>query len=117
MSCRKTSAISLLVVALLFSSILSPRLPTACARHVVSLKDIRQAGHVAGDDAGKATPHPVVANAGGSRPPETVEMRGATKHNHRDAAAELNDMLKRDYAYRASRRKPIHNDEPLEDEP
>ncbi|KAM0881321.1 hypothetical protein ACQ4PT_033012 [Festuca glaucescens] len=109
MNCRMTSAISLLVVALLFSS-----LRTASARHVVTLKDIR--GHVAGDDARKA-PDPVVVNAGGSRPLRTVETRGATKHHHRDAAAEMNTMLRRDYAYRASRRKPIHNDEPLEYEP
>ncbi|KAM0913511.1 hypothetical protein ACQ4PT_012111 [Festuca glaucescens] len=112
MSCRMTSAISLLVVALLFSSLLTPHL--ASARHVVTLKDIR--GHVAGDDAGKA-PDPVVVNAGGSRPLRTVETRGATMHHHRDAAAEMNTMLSRDYTYRASRRKPIHNDEPLEDEP
>ncbi|KAM0870816.1 hypothetical protein ACQ4PT_039796 [Festuca glaucescens] len=109
MNYRMTSAISLLVVALLFSSLL-----TASARHVVTLKNIR--GRVAGDDAGKA-PDPVVVNAGGSRPLRAVEPWGVTKHHHRDAVAEMNTMLSRDYTSRATRRKPVHNDEPQEDEP
>jgi len=39
--------------------------------------------------------------------PRTVEMRTARRHG--DAAAELYDMLRRDYAWRASRRRPINN--------
>ncbi|KAF8703384.1 hypothetical protein HU200_032185 [Digitaria exilis] len=39
--------------------------------------------------------------------PRTVEMRAATKHG--DAAAEVYDMLRRDYAWKASRRRPINN--------
>jgi hypothetical protein len=81
---------------------------------VVTLKNIR--GRVAGDDAGKA-PDPVVVNAGGSRTLRAVETWGVTKHHHRDAVAEMNTMLSRDYTSRATRRKPVHNDEPLEDEP
>lgn len=60
-------------------------------------------------DAGKADS---VANAG-SRP-RTAEMRTPT--NRRDAATELYDMLKRDYASRASRRSPINNGEALQEE-
>lgn len=42
----------------------------------------------------------------GSRP-RTVEMRAAAKHG--DAVTEMYDMLRRDYASRASRRRPINN--------
>lgn len=42
----------------------------------------------------------------GSRP-RTVKMRAAWKHG--DAAAEMYDMLRRDYAWKASRRRPINN--------
>ena len=39
--------------------------------------------------------------------PRTVEMRAARRHG--DAAAELYNMLRRDYAWKASRRRPINN--------
>ena len=39
--------------------------------------------------------------------PRTVEMRTARRHG--DAAAELYNMLRRDYAWKASRRRPINN--------
>ncbi|CAD6260602.1 unnamed protein product [Miscanthus lutarioriparius] len=42
----------------------------------------------------------------GSRP-RTVKMRAAAKHG--DAVTEMYDMLRRDYASRASRRRPINN--------
>ncbi|KAE8813983.1 hypothetical protein D1007_08908 [Hordeum vulgare] len=73
----------------------------------------RHRQHVVGDDEGKAVP---VATASGSRPVRTVEMRAARRHRV-DAAEEMHDMLRRDYAWRARGRKPIHNDEPRDDEP
>ncbi|KAM3387528.1 hypothetical protein ACQJBY_010395 [Aegilops geniculata] len=119
MSCSRISSAAL-VVALLFFPLLTLYLPTACARHVVVLeaKDGLNIGggrhvDVVGDDAGKAVP---VSNAGGSRPVRTVELPAARRHRV-DAADELHDMLRRDYAWRARRRKPIHNDEPRDDEP
>ncbi|CAM0904270.1 unnamed protein product [Alopecurus aequalis] len=109
MSCRGTraTAIALLVVALLFSSLLLPHVPTACARHVAVLKP-KDGLNVAGEDAGKA---------GGSRPARTVEMRAAAARKHR--WDELHDMLRKDYAAKPHAKRPGHNDEPLrqEDEP
>jgi hypothetical protein len=46
------------------------------------------------------------AASAGSRP-RTVKMRAAAKHG--DAAAEMYDMLRRDYAWKAKRRRPINN--------
>ncbi|KAF7016881.1 hypothetical protein CFC21_030401 [Triticum aestivum] len=119
MSCTRISG-AVLVFALLFAPLLLTLcLPLACARHVVALeaKDGLNIGggrqQVVGDDAGKAVP---VSNAGGSRPVRTVELPAARRHRV-DAAEELHDMLRRDYAWRARRRKPIHNDEPRDDEP
>ncbi|KAI5014763.1 hypothetical protein ZWY2020_056153 [Hordeum vulgare] len=73
MSCRRRISGVVLVFALLFSPLLTPYLPTACARHVVALdaKDGLKIGggrhrqHVVGDDEGKVVP---VATASGSRP-------------------------------------------------
>ncbi|KQJ83054.1 uncharacterized protein LOC106865637 [Brachypodium distachyon] len=106
-SSRSTSTVvGLLVVALLFSTFLAPHLPAASARHVAVFK--------AKDDA---TGQAEAAGGRSSRPgrTSTVEMRGGDAW----AAAEMQDMLKRDYAYKARRRSPIHNDEPLQenDEP
>jgi len=46
------------------------------------------------------------ATSAGSRP-RTVKMRAAARHG--DAVTEMYDMLRRDYASRASRRRPINN--------
>ncbi|KAI5014764.1 uncharacterized protein LOC123430393 [Hordeum vulgare subsp. vulgare] len=116
MSRRRISSAVLVVALLLSPLLLTLYLPTACARHVMVLgaKDGLNIGgrrhQVVGDDAGKAVP------VGGSRPVRTVEMRAARRHR-RDAADEMHDMLRKDYAYRARGKKPIHNDEPLDDEP
>ncbi|VAH48615.1 uncharacterized protein LOC119367917 [Triticum dicoccoides] len=120
MSCTRISG-AVIVFALLFAPLLLMLcLPLACARHVVALeaKDGLNIGggrhvDVVGDDAGKAVR---VSNHGGSRPARTVELPAARRHRV-DAADELHDMLRRDYAWRARRRKPIHNDEPRDDEP
>ncbi|KAE8818788.1 hypothetical protein D1007_03386 [Hordeum vulgare] len=50
---------------------------------------------VVADDAGKTVP---VSNAGGSRPVRTVEMRTARRHRLLDAAEEMHDMPRSDYA-------------------
>ncbi|OEL32576.1 hypothetical protein BAE44_0006404 [Dichanthelium oligosanthes] len=138
MNCRRTSAVSLLVVALLMASLLTLHAPVACARHVVVL-DPNYVLHNRGDNKNLANvlasastdnvaankgfsgrklgaPHKEAANkamgatptatSAGSRP-RTVEMRAAGKHG--DAAAEMYDMLRRDYASKASRRRPINN--------
>jgi len=54
----------------------------------------------------KATMGSTATSAAGWRP-RTVEMRAARRHG--DAAAELYNMLRRDYAWKASRRRPINN--------
>ncbi|TKW04865.1 hypothetical protein SEVIR_7G137900v4 [Setaria viridis] len=54
----------------------------------------------------KATTGATATASAGSRP-RTVKMREAWKHG--DAAAEMYDMLRRDYAWKASRRRPINN--------
>ncbi|KAK3144525.1 hypothetical protein QOZ80_4AG0314250 [Eleusine coracana subsp. coracana] len=58
--------------------------------------------------AGSAT------SAGAGSRPRTVEMRAAGKHA--DPATEMYDMLRRDYAAKAKRRRPINNGVPMQDE-
>ncbi|KAK3142349.1 hypothetical protein QOZ80_4BG0345400 [Eleusine coracana subsp. coracana] len=58
--------------------------------------------------AGSAT------SAGAGSRPRTVEMRAAGKHA--DPATEMYDMLRRDYAAKAKRRRPINNGVPFQDE-
>jgi hypothetical protein len=60
------------------------------------------------EDAGKA-------GGSGSRPIRTVEMRAEARKHRMD---EMYDMLRRDYGQKARPKKPVHNDNPLqEDEP
>ncbi|XP_062225875.1 uncharacterized protein LOC133924385 [Phragmites australis] len=55
----------------------------------------------------------VTTTSAGARP-RTVELRAAAKHG--DAANEMYDMLRRDYAWKARRRRPINNGaEPLQE--
>jgi hypothetical protein len=64
--------------------------------------------NVAGEDAGKA-------GGSGPRPIRTVEMRAAARKHRME---EVYDMLRRDYGQKAKAKKPVHNDNPLqEDEP
>ncbi|KAL6650875.1 hypothetical protein ACP70R_009800 [Stipagrostis hirtigluma subsp. patula] len=144
MSCTRTRATSLIVVAALLVSLLTPHLPTACARHVVVLKannGLNNNGDMvshlakelwsasADDDSAvrkefsgrklAAGNKEEAAEAKGATtparsPPRTVQMRVAAKHG--DAATEMYDMLRRDYAYKASRRRPINNGVPLQEE-
>jgi hypothetical protein len=55
---------------------------------------------------GATTTTAAAATSAGSRP-RTVKMRAAARHG--DAVTEMYDMLRRDYASRASRRRPINN--------
>ncbi|KAL5215327.1 hypothetical protein ABZP36_004479 [Zizania latifolia] len=43
----------------------------------------------------------------------TVEIRASTT-KHQDEATKMYDMLRKDYAWKARRRSPINNGEPLE---
>ncbi|CAL5068334.1 unnamed protein product [Urochloa decumbens] len=139
MSCRGTSAImNLLALVLLIVSLLTPQAPIACARHVVVLNpntglnnrgddkslakvlfsastdDVaankgysgRKLGAPNKQEGNKATMGATTASAG-SRP-RMVKMRAAGKEQG-DAAAEMYEMLRRDYAWKASRRRPINN--------
>lgn len=54
---------------------------------------------------GGASSTPTTTSAGS--PPRTVKMRAAAKHG--DAVTEMYNMLKKDYASKASRRRPINN--------
>ncbi|CAL5031573.1 unnamed protein product [Urochloa decumbens] len=138
MSCRGTSAImNLLALVLLIVSLLTPQAPIACARHVVVLNPNTGLNN-RGDDKSlakvlfSASTDDVAANKGysgrklgapnkqegnkatmgargtsASSRPRMVKMRAAGKHG--DAAAEMYEMLRRDYAWKASRRRPINN--------
>ncbi|CAN6235291.1 unnamed protein product [Urochloa humidicola] len=139
MSCRGTSAMNLLALVLLIVSLLTLHAPISCARHVVVLNPNNGPNNRGDDDKSlakvfsSASTDDVAANKGfsgrklgapnkdgtkttmgttaaadsaGSRP-RTVEMRAARKHG--DAAAEVYEMLRRDYAWKASRRRPINN--------
>ncbi|KAF0890464.1 hypothetical protein E2562_002833 [Oryza meyeriana var. granulata] len=128
MSRTRTTAANLLAVALLIISLLMLlHLPVACARHVAVLKADSSSGmNIRLGDVGIAK-EPTSANgvvqrpaSSGRRPTaasRTVEMRTSTstKH-HRDEAAKMYDMLRRDYAWKARRRSPINNGEPLQEE-
>lgn len=136
---RRTSAMSLVVVILLIVSLLTLHLPTACARHVVVLNpnnngldnrgnenlakalastdddDLaankviseRKLGAPNNKEGTKATVGATTTTTSAGSRPRTVEMRAAAKHG--DAVTEMYDMLRRDYASRASRRRPINN--------
>ncbi|RLM73603.1 hypothetical protein C2845_PM15G11170 [Panicum miliaceum] len=130
---------SLLALVLLIVSLLTLHAPVASARHVVVLnpnngpdnrgdnknlgKELasastddlaasskglsgRKLGAAPNKEETKATMGATAATSAGRRP-RTVEMRAARRHG--DAAAELYDMLRRDYAWKASRRRPINN--------
>ncbi|KAJ1271417.1 hypothetical protein BS78_06G126800 [Paspalum vaginatum] len=132
MSCRRTSAMNLFVLVLLIASLLALHLPTVRARHVAvanpdnglnsgatknlakpSTDDLaakkefswRRHGASSKEGAGAIGATTTTISAG-SRP-RTVEMRAAAKHG--DAIAEMYNMLRRDYAWRARRRRPINN--------
>ncbi|CAN6228459.1 unnamed protein product [Urochloa humidicola] len=126
---------NLLALVLLIVSLLTLHAPIACARNVVVLNPNSGLNN-RGDDKSlanvlsSASTDDVAANKGfsgrklgapnkeaaieatgattsaGSRP-RTVKMRAAGKHG--DAAAEMYEMLRRDYAWKASRRRPINN--------
>ncbi|CAL5016487.1 unnamed protein product [Urochloa decumbens] len=139
MSCGRgtSSAMNLLALVLLIVSLLTPHAPIACARHVVVLNPNTGLNN-RGDDKSlakvlfSASTDDLAANKGfsgrklgapnkegnkaimgatttsaGSRP-QMVKMRAAGK-KHGDAAAEMYEMLRRDYAWKASRRRPINN--------
>ncbi|KAL6845775.1 hypothetical protein ACP4OV_024350 [Aristida adscensionis] len=144
MGCTRTRATSLLVAITLLVAMLTPHLPVACSRHVVVLKadnGLNNNGDVylakdlslastddesamkrgfsgrklaapneeeAAEAKGAATPAAAASRA------RTVRMRAAARHG--DAAAEMYEMLRRDYAYRASRRRPINNGVPRQEE-
>ncbi|KAF8715010.1 hypothetical protein HU200_027556 [Digitaria exilis] len=59
------------------------------------------------EEGAKTTTMGSTATSAAGWRPRTVEMRAARKHG--DAAAEVYDMLRRDYAWKASRRRPINN--------
>ncbi|CAN6268166.1 unnamed protein product [Urochloa humidicola] len=129
---------NLLALVLLVVSLLTLHAPIACARNVVVLNPNSRPNN-RGDDKSLAkvlfsastddvaakgfsgrklgAPNKEAANEAtgattatttsvGSRP-RTVKMRAAGKHG--DAAAEMYEMLRRDYAWKASRRRPINN--------
>ncbi|PUZ47550.1 hypothetical protein GQ55_7G174700 [Panicum hallii var. hallii] len=139
MSSRRTrSAMNLLVAVLLIVSLLTLHAPVAGARHVVVLNPNNNGLNNKGDNKNLAmvpasaltddlaatskgfsgrklgapnkeetkTAMGSTTTSAGWRP-RTVEMRAARRHG--DAAAELYDMLRRDYAWKASRRRPINN--------
>ncbi|XP_062184629.1 uncharacterized protein LOC133888409 [Phragmites australis] len=144
MGCRRTSAVTLLLVVTLLVSLLAPHLPIACARHVVVLHannglnnrgnmDLAKEPSSASNDGSAAKKGLSGRKLGAGNKEEavgatgatttsagprlrTVEMRAAAKQG--DAATEMYDMLRRDYGWKASRRRPINNGaEPLQEEP
>ncbi|XP_006653502.1 uncharacterized protein LOC102701077 [Oryza brachyantha] len=116
----------LLVVSLLMVL----QLPVARARHVAVLRATDDSGsamnNIRSAEAGVAKEPTSASGAvhsqasSGRRPTvSTAEMRTpstSTAEHRRDEVAKLHDMLKRDYAWRARRRSPINNGEPLEEE-
>lgn len=67
----------------------------------------RKLGVLNKEEGTKANTMGATTSSAEGRRPRTVEMRAARKHG--DAAAEMYAMLKRDYAWKASRRRPINN--------
>ncbi|AQK44161.1 uncharacterized protein [Zea mays] len=107
MSCiRRTSAImsSLAVSILLIVSLLTLHLPIACGRRHVVVLNPSDNGMM--NSRGKKVSSTVGAAAAAATT-RTVKMRAAVKHGY--AVAEVYEMLRRDYASKARRRRPINN--------